>query len=162
MKSWLRLLLVLLTVGGGFAGATFTSVGFFGAQGASAVLYFVEFVLYVFITASGLLFVHDASHTTLLVIGLALQIPWLSNPLFTYLLKSGCGLSIGLVGDSANLSFKFETLWLGSEVQVTMHPEPPWVLGVNLVPLVLLLLLWQARKAAKPRQATIKTDMQNG
>jgi hypothetical protein len=162
MKPWLRLLLVLLTVGGGFAGATFTSVAFFRAQGASAFLSFVGFVLYLFITTSGLLFVHDAKHTAPLAISLGLQVPWLSNALFTYVLKAGCALTIGLVGDSANLSLKFETLWLGSEIEMTMHPEPPWVLGVNLVPLVLLLLLWQARKAAKPPQGTSQAEKQNG
>jgi hypothetical protein len=148
MKTWLRLLLVVLTVGGGFTGLTSTvnAFGAFEKYGLAAEVVGITFmVLYVFIVAAGLLFVHDSHCTRPMLVALALQIPWVSLPVFEYHFAAGLYAAVtlgppqaagqlvtyGLTADlGANWQFRFASVL-----------EGPWSVGINLFAVLLYILL---------------------
>ncbi len=139
MKPWLRLTLITLTVGGGFTGFSVTMQQLFKPQSQQPV-YFALLVgflaLYAFVTASGLLFVQNPRQTGPLFIAIAMQVPWVSSPLFTYRFTSGFHVTIGVVGGSLGGGFN-----LGSDWQCNVFQKLPWGIGVNLFALVIMILL---------------------
>jgi hypothetical protein len=156
MKSWLRLTLVTVTVGGGFTGVVLTLQSLF-RQSQSQVYYLLMFAflaLFAFITASGLVFVHDPQRTDLLIIALALQIPWVSSPIIAYRLAAGFHVSFALIGGRLSGGFR-----LGSDFQINFFQLLPWGAGINLFALALLVLSLRATrvpyKAFQPTAATL-------
>lgn len=150
MKTWLRLLLVLISVGGGFAGVAVMAGAFVTVTGATRWIAVVGGLLYAFIAASGLIFVHDSRRTGPLLVGMALQVPWVSSPVFVYQLFAGCGVGVGIVADNIGtpslwIRINTETTYIGSMAELRLFESAPWRLGVNLVALVLLILVWRAR-----------------
>jgi hypothetical protein len=160
MKTWLRLLLVALTVGGGFTGLTYTlnAFGGFEKYGLAAELVGLAFMaLYAFVIVAGLLFVHDLHCTRPLLVAIALQIPWVSLPVFEYHFAAGLYAAVtlgppqlagqfvtyGLTGDlGANWKFRFASVL-----------EGPWSLGINLFALFIYVLLrLSLRKTSRPRE----------
>jgi hypothetical protein len=148
MRTWLRLLLVVLKVGGGFTGLSST-VGAFGTfekYGLFAELVGLVFMaLYLFVVTAGLLFVHDSRRTRPLLVAFALQIPWVSLPVFEYHFAAGlyAAVTLGppklagqlftyeLTGDlGANWKFRFASVL-----------EGPWSLGINVFALLIYVLL---------------------
>jgi len=92
MKTWLRLTLITMTVGGGFAGVILTIQSLLdsGSRGPVHLVLLAGFLaLYAFVTACGLLFVHDPSRLRPLLVALAIQIPWVSTPLVVYKFAAG-------------------------------------------------------------------------
>src|SRR5690242_1769351 len=74
MKPWIRLTLIVMTVGGGFSGFARTLEALFDSSRASTLnqLFKVVFLgLYAFVAASGLLFVQDPTRTGTLRAALA-------------------------------------------------------------------------------------------
>src|SRR3954465_13738814 len=99
MKTWLRLTLITLTVGGGFMGATVTLQAVFrfefkNSQAMATALVFA--VLYLFTLAAGLLLAHDPNRTKPLVIALALQLPTFTSPFIAYHFAPGLMLRFGV------------------------------------------------------------------
>ncbi|MGC2621164.1 MAG: hypothetical protein WA414_19120 [Acidobacteriaceae bacterium] len=94
MTTWLRLTVVTMTVGGGFLGAVVTvqrliNWGPDGFQLSSAILLTIFLGLFVFVVASGLVFIADPRRTQLLVWALAMQLLWVSSPLLVYRIAAG-------------------------------------------------------------------------
>ena len=166
MKTWLRLILVVFTVGGGFTlitGATdvlfrtnpmsLTAVMLLGFMMASGA----------FIMASGLVLVRDPRCTRLAQIALALQIPWVSSPLFAFRLFCGVGLYavVGLeppedvvrVGD--HFGWRFQ---LGAYSSVGFWENHPWSLGINLVALFLLVALRASMRPVRIVEQSVADD----
>jgi hypothetical protein len=154
MKSWLRLALVTMTVGGGFAGFLSTLQPLFHSSGVSTtnfVLTVLFMGLYASVTASGLLFVHDPARNGPLVIALMLQVPCISSSLIVYRFAAGFDMCAA-VGSTENASRVdagfFWDFMLGSRWRCVFGQESPLRIGVNVAALALLLLLWRARQPA--------------
>lgn len=148
MKTWLRLLLVVSTVGGGFTGFSITTSAFssFIEHGLATELVGLSMMaLYAFVTAAGLLFVYDSRHTRPMLAAIALQIPWVSLPVFEYHFaaasyvavtlgppqRAGQIVTYGLIADlGANCKFRFASVL-----------EGPWSVGINLFAVLLYVLL---------------------
>ena len=142
MKQWLRLTLVTMTIGGGFTGVAVTLQLLFSTQVQSPldcalILMFVA--LFAFVTVSGVVFVHDPNQTSLLKAALALQVPWVSSPLFAYKFAAGFQIGGALMGGSFAGGFR-----LGSDFQIYFFQRLPWGFGVNFFALALLVLLVMA------------------
>jgi hypothetical protein len=156
MKSWLRLTLITVTIGGGFTGVAITLQALFRpSQPPAYYLLMLAFLaLFAFITVSGLVFVHKPERTDLLIVALALQIPWVSSPIIAYKLAAGFQVCIALIGGRFAGGFR-----LGSDFQINVFQLLPWGAGVNLFALALLVLLLRATrmpdKALQPTPATL-------
>jgi hypothetical protein len=136
-------------VGGGFTGVSLTSNLFNGPNmnGPLAVAIASLFIaLYAFVVVAGLLFVYDSRRTGPMLIAFALQIPWVSLPVFEYHFAAGLNAAMAFgpprVAQDAlsmiDLSGHFETAFQFrfGEVQ-----EGPWRVGINLFAVLLYVLL---------------------
>lgn len=160
MKTWLRLSLVTLTVGGGFL----LIVGMFEALKSSAswsspatlALVCLLAVSAIFITVSGLLFVNDSRCIRPMQFAIALQIPWFSSTWFTYKLVYGISLlvSIGAATPkgnipglliSSNATYLCVQPALGASFDANLNPSL-WGVGINLIPVLLLFLIRSQRR----------------
>ena len=112
----------------------------------------VALLLYAGILVAGLIFVHNPRCTTPILVAMAIQIPWVSSPLLLYQFSTGLkfvlSLSTPSQSDRFGLNSGFE-LYLGSTFKFDFAHDHPWGVGVNLVPLVLLIFLLKSRKAAE-------------
>jgi len=145
IKTWLRLTLVTMTVGGGLAGVTLV-VQHFSSDGGHWPGYLLSFALYTYAITSGLIFVHDPRRTRALLVALALQIPWLSSPLIAYEFAAGFRCTVAVIGGS----FKWGVTWLGANYELGLLEDNPWGVGVNLFAVVMFVLLWWSVKTPKP------------
>jgi hypothetical protein len=156
MSSWLRLTLVTVTVGGGFAGFAATFVSLFNnpEEGLLALLLRIAFLgLYAYVTISGLMFVHDPRLTRHLAIALALQIPWISSPLALYLFTAGPAAIIGVGSPTKPRSF-FTIEWklfLAGTWRFSMFQGDRWGMGINLFAMAILMLLCKSVRADSRR-----------
>lgn len=142
MTTWLRMVLVLILVGGGFMGFSITSVAIVGGQtegvSAKAVMAFLA-AIYIFIVWAGLEFVQDPNRRILLYAALGLQTVWCSTPLLTYQLWGGANLNLGLLGWKVQAGASF-----GAGCYLTFFQPTTIGFGVNLVAIALLVLLYHA------------------
>jgi hypothetical protein len=154
MKPWIRLTLITMTVGGGFAGFAGTLQSLFHSSGASTlnlVLMVVFMGLYVFVAASGLLFVHDPTRTGPLLAALAIQIPSISSSIIVY--KFAAGLEAFIIIGSTERertigAYLGWDLLLGSSWRFAVQHDNPLRVGVNVAALAILALLWQTLRPA--------------
>jgi hypothetical protein len=96
--------------------------------------------VFAFVTVSGLVFVHRPERTDLMIISLALQIPWVSSPIIAYKLAAGFQVCVALIGGHWAGGFR-----LGSDFQINFFQRLPWGWGVNLFALGLLVLVVRAK-----------------
>jgi hypothetical protein len=158
MKPWLRLTLVTVTVGGGFTGVTMTLQTILGAQNQPLSYYMLVVVflaVFVFVTVSGLVFVHNPRRTGPLIVSLALQIPWVSSPIIAYKLAAGFQVCVALIDGRFAGGFR-----LGSDFQINFFQQLPWGAGINLFALALLILLLRATQV--PNESLQSTGSQPG
>jgi hypothetical protein len=152
MKQWLRATLIILSIGGGFAGASLSVPLFANASLGIALIVLVFILLYAFVAATGLLFALDERRTKPLSIALALQLPFLSSPLLIY--KFGAGflatLFIGGPSPADNIGVRVGWEWyFGAFWRFGLMENAPWTLGINIIPLVMLILLRRAGRDEK-------------
>ena len=157
MKTWLRLTLVTVTIGGGFTGFALTFEKLWSPQGlgiAAIVIYIVFLLLFAFATASGLLFVHDPHRVRPLLAALALQIPVVSTPLLVYKFCAGAYLiaTVGSPRQSGNFGLYFGwSAGLGTMFRFSWNQKDfPGDIGVNLCALLLFILLWKSTQTPQP------------
>jgi hypothetical protein len=149
MEPWLRVVLILLTVGGGFSGIVTAANALLGPvigweSGALAVIFLT---LFVFVTATGIFFTLDQKRLRPLLIALAIQIPWLSTPRFVYKFATGFYAALN-IGDALKPGRMAVRLWsevhLGSIASISWsRATTPWGVGINWVALVLFLFTWR-------------------
>jgi hypothetical protein len=147
MKPWLRLTLITVTVGGGFTGVAITLQSLVARQSQPPAYYALILAfsaLFAFVTVSGLVFVQNPKRTGLMMISLALQIPWVSSPIIAYKLAAGFQICVGFFGGRLAGGFR-----LGSDFQINFFQQLPWGSGINLFALLLLVLLLQATRMSK-------------
>ncbi|HLX82561.1 MAG TPA: hypothetical protein VKR59_01600 [Terriglobales bacterium] len=149
-----------MTVGGGFAGLTFTLQSLFTSLGhgfLNSLLMFVAVVLYAFVFVSGLIFAHDPHRTTPLSVALAIQVPWISSPFVTY--EFGAGIQAALsVGNIEQGRFGFHLgadSIVGCMFRFNLLQENRWTIGVNVVALTIFVLLWRATHTLAPNAQTL-------
>ncbi len=94
MKTWLRLTLITITVGGGFTGIALALQSLMTLRNRdlpSLEMLALLFALYSYVVGSGLGFVYDSQRTRPMMIALAMQIPRISSPLIVYKFNVGFG-----------------------------------------------------------------------
>src|SRR5689334_5288073 len=100
MKTWLRLILVVTTVGGGFAGVILNTAAiqswFKGQRKIEWLPIMLFLALNVFVMESGLIFVQDPHKTRSLAVGLGLQIPRISSSFLVYAFSTGLQFALGV------------------------------------------------------------------
>lgn len=153
MKPWIRLILIVVTVGGGFSGFARTLEALFDSSGASTLNQLLKVVflgLYAFVAASGLFFVQHPTRTGPLRAALAIQIPSISSSLVVFKFAAGLAAFLNLGGferRNAGLNIGWE-LRLGSSWSFSLQQDKPLRVGVNLAALAILVLLWRAVQPA--------------
>jgi len=143
MRPGLRLTIVTLTVGGGFTGIAVTLQGFLRGSHSvddSSLLFLAFACLYAYVVVSGLLLVSDAGRMVPAIIALALQVPWVSSPLFAFRFSAGFHATVGILGRSPQFGFNLGSDWICSLAQ-----NAPSGGGVNLFALAMLVLTLRAR-----------------
>ena len=150
MKHWLRLLLILLTVGGGFCGFAITWQSLCnvlkssGNNPVNIILLVIFLALYGLAVASGLVFSQDQRKSAFLFASLILQIPWVSSPVFSYRFTAGLHATVGVVGGNW-----IGGISLGSDWQCALFQQAPWGFGLNLFAVFMLILLAQSVRTSK-------------
>ena len=150
MKPWLRVITVLLTVGGGFTGFAMTLQQLFRASAlplGSVIVIYVFLLLYAFVTASGILFVQNDNRIAPLLVAFALQVPWISSPLLTYRFTAGFHVTAGIIGGGFNGGFSLGSDW----VCILFKSDAPYGAGVNLFAIVMLAIMAHSLKQVAPR-----------
>lgn len=139
MNVWLRRFLVILTVGGGFAGLALTVQIIFVAQKPFWVTYAIAllfFALYAYGVFIGIWLSEGSRPVWPLLFYFALQIPFISSPIFTYRFCSGLQATVAIVGDVLSWDAR-----LGSECRLAILSSATLGFGINLVALVVVLIL---------------------
>lgn len=159
MKTWLRLIVVLMTVGGGSIGFTLAHRLFDGPiKGGSlgVVIAIILMAMYAFVVAAGLLLVYDSRRIGPVLVAFALQIPWISCPAFEYHFAAGLNavITLGPIRATQSLLSIFELRGpLGTAFLVslgTSSRDGPWRIGINLVAAILFVLSWlSVRRSSK-------------
>lgn len=155
MKTWLRLLLVLVTVGGGFAGVAAILKAMVDAHGFLQFPGLLLFLgLYTFVVVSGLILVWEPARTRPALVALALQIPWLSSTVLTYKFASGMCLSaaLGPPEEAGRVGLRF--FWYThfgaySEFHLGGSGDAPLAFGANLIALVLFILVLRSNRLSR-------------
>ncbi|MBI3476497.1 MAG: hypothetical protein HY010_12260 [Acidobacteria bacterium] len=152
MKTWLRLTLILITVGGGFTGAVLTLQSL--PNSANHKFAFVVFAgLYVFVTVSGLAFVNDPQRTRPLLAAIAIQIPWITSPVIVYKFAAGVNTVLSMSGPAHAGNFGVHFGWaffLGSSWEFALLQDNAWGIGINWFALLLFILLRRSVRSSSP------------
>ena len=167
MKPWLRLTLITMTVGGGFAGFVLTfealqsGLTSHSQPALNLVIMGVFLLLNAGVTVGGLIFVYSPHRTNPLIVALAIQVPWISSFLVTYRFATGFDLVLSLSGPAKGEDLAFHLGWsffLGSSWTLSFSQEGQFGLGVNIWALVMLVLLWRSVRMPLPVHPTISTS----
>jgi hypothetical protein len=171
MKTWLRLTLITMTVGGGFAGLALTFQALLSGitshnQPFSNLLIMGIFLLLnAGVTVSGLLFVYDAHRYEPLIAAIAIQVPWISSSLIAYRFATGFELVLSVNGPAKGEDLAFHLGWaffLGSSWSLSFSQEHQFGLGINVWALTMLVLLWRSVRMPAPAvQPATSTSVEN-
>lgn len=154
ISAWLRIALIITSVGGGFAGFALTLQllsKLTSSQLGNVCVALIFLALYAYVIAAGLLFAQDARRTALLYVALALQVPRLSSPWVAYQFASGLyiALEAGSFGRGGGLKLG---LTFGSVWQFSMFQPAPMIIGINLFAVLMLVLLHRAMRRERTKQ----------
>ncbi len=141
MNIWIRLLLVTMTVGGGFTGVVLVSQLILSPQAQNAgnfIILLFFFFSYLFILISGLIFVQHSQKTGLLFAALVIQIPVIHTPIISYQLTCGLSFIPSITSNGFNFNIR-----MGNTFFLYFLKGPPWGVGINMVAFILLLILIQ-------------------
>jgi hypothetical protein len=145
MNIWTKRLLILLSIGGGFAGVNFM-LALISRQnvGVAHVLLIVAMIAtYGFGIFAGFRLIEDeAKGLRLLRWFFVLQIPIISSAPFSYQLTCGFGAGLTWIANQVSFFWRF-----GSEMGVLISSGRPWGIGVNLF--ALAMFIWTGRIMAR-------------
>src|ERR1700676_2445329 len=161
MKTWLRLTLVTMCVGGGFTGFAITLQSLLSSRTSppfSLLLFAVSLALFASVTGSGLIFVCNPLRIRPIVAALAVQIPWVSSPLIVYKFAAGFHAVVGIgIADGGKLQVGAESLF-GSGWTVALLQVNPFNLGINVGAVAMLILLRKSIKTPLVRTTTLASS----
>jgi hypothetical protein len=153
MNRWIKYLLIVLEVGGGFAGFSVLIVSLMntGITASSWIFPIISGAMFLFGIVAGLALIERPRFGAVMsAVYQAFQIPILSSPLLTYTLVSGLQIGIGWFKVRLALFFQFGAR---STLFIFRHNDP-WIIGVNVSALALfvylLLQLLPKTKATEP------------
>jgi hypothetical protein len=147
---WLRRLLVILLIGGGFTGVALITEFVFPPMKSIARITLLGFVcIYCYGIFIGLKLSEGTASLKYLRLYFALQIPFVSSPIITY--RFGSGLQVTLAITESGLT---SICRLGSEFQFAISSSAPWGIGVNFVGLAILFLLYSRLVAVRDDAAS--------
>jgi hypothetical protein len=150
VNSWLRRLLIILTVGGGFTGVAFTVQFFAKTDKAFGYLILVGFiVLYGWGVFIGIKLSEGPAPLGHLRAYFAFQIPFILSPIYVYRFCSGFHFTIALIQSGLQWDFR-----LGSEMQFAFLSQAPWGFGINLFAVAIIVLLYSRLAGELPREET--------
>jgi len=151
MKNWLRLTLVVATVGGGFAGFSMTAAAIFSPQshGSTTLFYALIAALYLFVLISGLVFIHNPARTTPILIAMVIQIPVVSSPIIVYQFAAGLLVVVAVNLSDPGVS---GTIRFGYQCQLFFLQATSWSAGINIFAAVLAVLLLKQPRKTKTEQ----------
>ncbi|HTW78164.1 MAG TPA: hypothetical protein VME23_01345 [Terracidiphilus sp.] len=146
----IRIVLVLATVGGGFAGILAAANGFWTTNVADnrlLELLWFSLVTYSIITIAGLIFVIRGRVGRFMMLALGSMVPWIDLPGIEFHLTSVMytAITFGPPHSAGRIGAYFEwSAQLGSQFQLRIggSPNGDWNLGINLFAVLLLLFAW--------------------
>jgi hypothetical protein len=162
MNKWIKYLLIVLEVGGGFAGI---SMMFIFQQWRASTSHYFWWVfsiyvcfLFLFGIVAGLALVERPQvGAALSAVYQSLQIPVISSPLLTYEFLSGFQLGVGWTKGSPAFFVEYGARLA---LQLSMRTAP-WFIGINMLALAffiyLLLQLRPKAKATEPSSISINS-----
>lgn len=139
MKVWIHRIAGILQLGGGFSGAVVSLNTLLDNHlaGLPFILTVIIFALYFFTLIAGLLLLEDnPKGPDWSILAQALQIPFLSFPLFAYKFIVGFSIYIDWIGNMGGIDYH-----LGSQAILDIHDNNSWGIGINALALVLCLLI---------------------
>jgi hypothetical protein len=155
LKTWLRLVLVTVTVGGGFEGVLLTLHLFHSLKGPLQFFVALAFlILFSFVIATGRLFVKNPNRTGPVLAALALQIPCVSCPVLVYQFAAGLhgAITLGTPEDTDRFGLHLGLdMLFGTNFQfrIGSYHDVPWTFGVNVVALILFIVLFRYTRSSK-------------
>ena len=147
MNRILESILLIMTIGGGFAGADFILMKLVQAGHQHWEFYLLlatALLLYVYVLVAGLIFARNKANTKHLKRALLLQVPWLSTPFLYYQFAAGALLEGRVYASGMDGNGFF-----GSSFQIALNPHAPWAIGVNFMALALYVLTVKASRRSK-------------
>lgn len=147
LKTAGRILIILVTVGGGTAGFLEIAAHLIDSKTTSAaalVLLWICLALYSLMIAAGLVFIYRPRRDWMMRAALLLQIPWIDLQGFRYHLSSFADWRVTLdsppIGNAWSAAIHYG---LGSDVGIRIGGAPAhgWSVGVNLFA-IFVLLVW--------------------
>jgi hypothetical protein len=151
-------MVIVLTVGGGTEGLQAGMMAFFKEppnNTASLCVLSIAAALYCFTIIAGLLFIENPKRTWPLVTTFLLQVLSFSSPVLVYHFTAGGRAVLAFVKSTSNQDFSLTALF-GSHFEFSwQNSQKPWGIGINLLPIVMLVLL------AKYRRMSNKPDSVN-
>jgi hypothetical protein len=150
LKTSLKLLLVLVTVGGGFTGVLELFAKLTDTKATDApvtALLWLGLAIFSLITIAGLMFVHSPHQTRTMFAAIAVQIPWFDLPGIKYHLSSAAYVAVTLgppvgvnrIGTSIALSSQLDSLF---QARIGGSPSGDWTIGINLFAVFILAIWW--------------------
>ena len=158
IRTAIRLMLVLATVGGGFAGILAAVNVFWNTNwnsnadsGRLLGLLWFGLLMYVVVTTAGLMFVITERVGRFMMLTLASMVPWVDLPGVGYQFTSVMytAITFGPPRGATRIGAYIEwSAQLGSQYQFRIggSPDANWSLGVNLFAVLLVLLAWSYRQ----------------
>jgi hypothetical protein len=153
MKKWLRLVLLVITVGGGFAAGSQALTLLLHPQiidVSHMLLAVIALAMSIFVMSSGLIIAINPTDVRLLIPAIAIQIPYLSSSFLTYKFGAGlpCFIIVGAPEDAGRVGLYggFEAL-VGGSWKLSFGGDHPLRVGINLAACLLLILLWRERRS---------------
>lgn len=140
MKVFGRSLLILFSVGGGFAGISFALQTIFSQRfdAVTLTILFLALAFYTFVTVAGLVYANNPARTLPLIIAFALQIPAFATPVLSYSSATGAALWVGIVIEKLGGYFTYK---IGCEFSIWLNRNTHSNIGINLVAFVITLVL---------------------
>lgn len=159
MQIWLKRLLLVFEIGGGFLGLAMTAQNLFTSEAEKLVLTpGIGFgLLYLFGIIAGLVLAENERAGILLsLIYHALQVPVFASSYLTYSFSSGFCLNIWLGAESTGTNF-----YLGSHFAFYVLSEMPWSFGLNLFAVIVFmyLLIIHLRQSAAQKETSFDTGL---
>jgi hypothetical protein len=161
MNKWIKRLLLIFEIGGGFLGLALIAKGV-AASEITPVFIMLNVIfagLFSLGIVAGLALV-EKPHLglRLSLIYQALQIPMFASPVITYILTSG--FMVGVYLQLVTGQFKFGANFnLGSQFQFHLFKDMPWLLGVNIVAVVLFVAVRKViRSEPEPKDGEVSSE----
>jgi hypothetical protein len=161
MNKWIKRVLLLLQIGGGFTGVSITVQTLMRVEPTVGVVVIslIFGAIFGFGMVAGLALVeNERLGIVLSQVYQAVQIPVVSSPIIVYRLCSGLVVNL-FYQQGGNFG---GNLRLGTEYGFYLFVKAPWGIGVNLAALLLLVYLTRCqRKRVEPSDAAdLQTDLE--